>query len=60
MLAVFVGVGVSVDRAVIAHQRNNNTPESQIRLAAAMAGLFSGGAAATVAGLAVLLVKKKS
>jgi hypothetical protein len=60
VLAVFVGVGYAVDHAVKQHSRHAGTPESQVRLSAAMAGLFTGGAAASAVLLAVAFSKQRS
>jgi hypothetical protein len=59
VLIVFVGVGVAVDRAIATHERASRTPESQVRLAAAMAGLFAGGAGATIVVLALAFKRSR-
>jgi TRAP-type C4-dicarboxylate transport system permease small subunit len=50
VVAVFAGVGWGTARAVL-HHAAMGTPATQVRLSAAMAGLFAGGAAAVVAGI---------
>jgi len=60
VLAVFIGVGYAVDHAVKQHSLHDGTPESQVRLSAAMAGLFAGGAAASIVLLAVAFRKQKA
>jgi Zn-dependent protease len=53
LVVVFGGVGWLAARAVVAHA-GASTPEAQVRLSAAMAGLFGGGVAAVLVGVAVL------
>jgi hypothetical protein len=53
VIAVFVVVGWGTARAV-AHHAAVGTPAAQIQLSAGMAGLFAGGAAAVVAGIALM------
>jgi hypothetical protein len=55
---VFVVVGWITATAVVAHAANGGTTESQIRLAGAMAGLFAGGAAATLAGIVLVATRR--
>jgi hypothetical protein len=50
LLAVFFGVGGLAVRGVIRHA-SASTPVAEVRLSAAMAGLFAGGAAAVVVGI---------
>ena len=54
VVAVFVGVGLATAHAVVKHAVNAGTAESQVRLAGAMAGLFAGGAAAVLVGIAIV------
>ena len=54
VVAVFLGVGYAVMRLVITHAVQMGTPDSELRLAAAMAGLFAGGAAACIVGIALV------
>jgi hypothetical protein len=58
VVAIFIGFGYAIDRAVLTHSRNAATPESQVRLSAAMAGLFGGGAVASVVTLALAFTRK--
>jgi Zn-dependent protease len=53
LLLVFGGVAWLAAWEVAAHAAAG-TPEAQVRLAAAMAGLFAGGAAAVVVGVVML------
>jgi hypothetical protein len=53
LLVVFAGVGWFAAHLATAHAVAG-TPAAQVQLAAAMAGLFAGGAAAVVAGIAML------
>jgi hypothetical protein len=56
VVAVFVGVGLATADGVVKHAVNAGAAESQVRLAGAMAGLFAGGAAAVLVGIAMALV----
>jgi hypothetical protein len=60
VVAVFIGVGMAVDKIVISHQRAANAPESQVRLSAAMAGLFAGGASASILTLVLAFATKRN
>jgi hypothetical protein len=53
VLLVCVGVGWGTARAVRMHA-TAGTPVAQVRLSSAMAGLFAGGAAAVVLGIALM------
>jgi len=55
VVAVFVGVGLATANGVVKHAVNAGAAESQVRLAGAMAGLFAGGAAAVLVGIAMAL-----
>jgi hypothetical protein len=48
VLAVFVGVGVLTAHLVLEHHADAGSYQPQVRLAADMAGLFGGGAAALI------------
>ena len=54
LLVVFAGVGWLTARVVM-HHAAVGTPAAQIRLSSAMAGLFAGGAAAVIVGIAMVL-----
>ncbi len=56
VVGVFAGVGVWVADAVVRHADAAGNAVAQVRLAGMMAGLFAGGAAAALVGIAVLLV----
>lgn len=58
VLAVFVVVGLAASHVVMAHElAKAGAPVAEVRLASWMAGLFGGGLAAVVVGIA-LLVKR--
>ena len=57
ILAVFLGVGLWTGQALIAHAVAGGTPEYSVRLAGAMGGLFAGGGAAALTGLACVLAR---
>ena len=59
LLALFLGVGCWTAHALIAHAVAAGTPEYKVRLAGAMGGLFAGGGATMIAGLALLLEKPR-
>ena len=52
--AVFAGVGVLTAKAVSAHSAPGGAYALQVRLGSAMAGLFAGGAAATLTLIALV------
>ena len=54
VLAVFLGVGLLAARAVVEHATGGATPLAEVRLTAAMAGLFAGGAAAVLTIIALV------
>ena len=56
-LVVGMGVGLWTAHALIAHAVAAGTPEYNVRLAGAMGGLFAGGSAAALTGLALLLAR---
>jgi hypothetical protein len=58
LIAVFAGVGIFTARWITAYAVNGSTPEAQIRLAAAMAGLFAGGAACMLVGILMVAIKR--
>jgi hypothetical protein len=53
LLLVFGGVGWLAAHLVVSHAAVS-TPQAQVRLAAAMAGLFAGGGSAVIVGIAML------
>lgn len=59
VLAVFVGCGLFVAKLVIAHAQAGGAPLAQVRLAGWMAGLFAGGALASVVVLALAFGKRR-
>jgi hypothetical protein len=54
VVAIFVAVGLLTTHVVMAGVHPGSEAEAEVRLTAWMAGLFAGGAAALLAGLAVL------
>ena len=58
LLAVFAAVAWLAAHLATAHAVAG-TPAAQVQLAAAMAGLFAGGAAAVLAGIALLWIGRK-
>ena len=59
VLLVFAGVGVATAKIVITHAVNAGAAQSQVYLAGAMAGLFAGGLAALLAGIALALSQSR-
>ena len=57
VVAVFVGVGLWVTDAVVRHSDAVGGAVAEVRLAAMMAGLFAGGAAATLVGIGLLVIR---
>jgi hypothetical protein len=53
LLVVFLGVGLLTAHGVV-HHASAATPVAEVRLSAAMAGLFAGGAAAVLVGIAMV------
>jgi len=60
VLVVFVGVGRITSQIVGRHATQAGAYEPEVRLGAAMAGLFAGGFAATVVGIVVIWPRKKN
>jgi hypothetical protein len=59
VLGVFVVVAFTISHAVMAHELvNGDTPFAEVRLASWMAGLFFGGLAAVVAGIALVIKRR--
>jgi hypothetical protein len=55
VLAVFVGVGLWASHVTMAHElAKAGAPFAEVRLASWMAGLFGGGLAAVVVGIALV------
>jgi hypothetical protein len=55
VVAVFVGVGYATMHLLVARAVARGAPEYSVRLGGAVGGLFVGGGAAVVIGLALLL-----
>ncbi len=53
LLIVFVGVGWLAARGVMDHAARRGAMQPEVRLSGAMAGLFAGGAATVIAGIAM-------
>jgi hypothetical protein len=60
LLAIFAGVGWVTARAVMDHVASKGAMEPEVRLSGAMAGLFAGGAATLVVGIAMVWARGKS
>jgi hypothetical protein len=59
LVAVFVGVGWLTARGVMDHVASRGAMQPEMRLAGAMAGLFAGGAATLIAGIAMVSFRRK-
>ena len=59
VLLIFAVVGLATAKAVITHAVNAGAAQSQVYLAGAMAGLFAGGLAALLAGIALALSQSR-
>ncbi len=56
VLAVFIGFALAASHAVMVHElAKQGAPFAEVRLVSWMAGLFAGGLAAVLAGIALLL-----
>jgi hypothetical protein len=60
LVAVFAGVGWLTARAVMDHVASKGAMEPEVRLSGAMAGLFAGGAATLLVGIAMAWSRGKS
>jgi hypothetical protein len=60
LVGVFAGVGWLTARAVMGHVESKGAMQPEVRLSGAMAGLFAGGAATLVAGIAMVWSRGKS
>lgn len=60
LLAVFAGVGWLTARGVMDHVASRGAMQPEVRLAGAMAGLFAGGAATLIAGIAMVWARGRS
>jgi len=58
LIAVFAGVGWLTARAVMNHVESKGAMQPEVRLSGAMAGLFAGGAATLVVGIAMVWSRK--
>jgi hypothetical protein len=59
LVGVFAGVGWLTARAVMAYVAGAGAMQPEVRLSGAMAGLFAGGAATLLAGIAMVWVRRK-
>jgi hypothetical protein len=59
LVAVFVGVGWLTARTVMTRVESKGAMQPEVRLSGAMAGLFAGGAATLVAGIAMVWSRGK-
>lgn len=60
LLSVFVGVGWLTARAVMDRVASKGAMQPEVRLSGAMGGLFAGGAATLLVGIAMVWSRKKS
>ena len=60
LVVVFAGVGWLTARGVMRHVASGGAMQPEVRLAGAMAGLFAGGAATVIAGIAMVWIRRKS
>jgi hypothetical protein len=60
LVGVFAGVGWLTARAVMNHVERKGAMQPEVRLSGAMAGLFAGGAATLVVGIAMVWSRGKS
>jgi hypothetical protein len=60
LVGVFAGVGWLTARAVMNHTQSQGAMQPEVRLSGAMAGLFAGGAATLVVGIAMVWSRGKS
>ncbi len=59
LVGVFAGVGWLTARGVMDHVASKGAMQPEVRLSGAMAGLFAGGAATLVAGIAMVGARKR-
>lgn len=60
IVAVFIAVGLGVSHLVMLHETAKaGAPVAEVRLASWMAGLFTGGLAAVLAGLALIIKRRR-
>ncbi len=60
LLAIFAGVGWVTARGVMSHVASRGAMQPEVRLSGAMAGLFAGGAATLIVGIARVWSRGKS
>jgi hypothetical protein len=60
LVGVFAGVGWLTARVVMDHVASRGAMEPEVRLSGAMAGLFAGGAATLVVGIAMVWSRGKA
>jgi hypothetical protein len=59
LVGLFAGVGWLTARAVMAHVASAGAMQPEVRLSGAMAGLFAGGAATLMVGIAMVWMGRK-
>lgn len=60
VLAVFAGIGWLTSHAVLMHElAREGAPAAEVRLSAWMAGLFGGGLAAVLAGIVLVVGRRR-
>jgi hypothetical protein len=60
LMAIFAGVGWLTARAVMGRVASKGAMEPEVRLAGSMAGLFTGGAATLLVGIAMVWTRGRS
>lgn len=59
VLAVFAVVAWLTSHAVMVHQMRQGSGGAEVRMAAWMAGLFAGGGAAVITGIALVTLRRR-
>ena len=59
LVGIFAGVGWWTARGVMGHVAGRGAMQPEVRLSGAMAGLFAGGAATLIAGIAMVWTRPK-
>lgn len=60
LIAIFAVVGVWASHVILVRAIAHGQAEYNVRLASYMAGLFAGGSVATLAGILMMLLQKRS
>ena len=59
VLAVFAVVGWLTSHGIMVHQMRHGVGGAEVRMAAWMAGLFAGGGAAAITGIALVMLRRR-